>query len=1009
MESAAASAFLKSVMGRLFLVLEKEYNKHKGLAQATQSIQQDLRMIAAAMDDQLRTLGPNDRTAVARMYREEILDLAHDIEDCVDRFMHRLRCKQRSGGGGAGALVHRVAHELKKVQSRCSFADEIQKLKRRLKDAHQRVIDGGSISCGGQPGGLSSTAAYSKPSHVARNRPVGFEKPVEELLSLLDEVDGEPEQLRVISVVGFGGLGKTTLARAVYDSPQTKAKFDCRAWIAATGDSPKTRDGMRGILRDILQQVRPRDTMDFDSQHLEASLKEYLNDKRYLFVIDDIRLDEWSTVNSAFEDNSTSSRIILTTTIQSVANMCSHGNGYVYQMDTLGEEDSKKIAFPGVRSPELEQGSAALLGKCDGLPLALVSVSDYLKSSSEPTGELCAKLCRNLGSHLEEKHHGHDNFSDLRKVLLGNYDSLSGYALTCLLYLGIFPNNRPLKRKVVIRRWLAEGYARSDSLRSEQDIAEENFDKLIDKNIIHPVDTRNNSQAKTCKTHGIMHEFVRHKSLSQRFIATPSPDNPRPGIDANNARHLSIHCGELAECMESGVDLSRVRSLTVFGDADGVISYVHKCKLMRVLDLEECNVLEDHDLKHICRLWHLKYLSLGGTVCELPRCIEGLHCLGTLDLRRTRIKSLPIEVIQLPHLTQLFGKFMLDKDDLKNVNKMSKLQRFLSGKKSNLQTLAGFVTDDRNGFLQLMGDMNKLRKVKIWCRPAANSSNYIDDLSMAIQQFNKVSIDRDSDRSLSLVSEEPSENFLNSLVLEPCPEGFKYDLRSLKLHGKLPRLPPFVALLSGLTELCISSDTLTRDLLSAVVNLSRLLYLKLIADQLEHLEIKHGEFPSLRRLCFAVQSLTSAPPTIEQGALQNIVSLQLLCRGPIVLSGIKIRNFKYLKEITIDSKATAETRQHWEGSAKNHPNRPRVLLLETADPMESEEPGPCAMTEKRKRTVDQPSSDGGLDSSLKKMRLSEPSFFEVSRDHPSGGGNGAQCHHAIFQLLNTLINLVVSW
>ncbi|CAN6356842.1 unnamed protein product, partial [Urochloa humidicola] len=127
-------------------------------------------------------------------------------------------------------------------------------------------------------------------------------------------------------------------------------------------------------------------------------------------------MDEWKAVNSAFVDSSTGSRIILTTTIQSVANECSHGNGYVYQMDTLGEEDSKKVAFPGIRSPELEHGSATLLGKCDGLPLALVSVSDYLKSSIEPTGELCAKLCRNLGSHLKEKH-VHDNFSDLRKVL----------------------------------------------------------------------------------------------------------------------------------------------------------------------------------------------------------------------------------------------------------------------------------------------------------------------------------------------------------------------------------------------------------------------------------------------------------------------------------------------------------------------------------------------------------------------------------------------------------------
>jgi hypothetical protein len=689
-------------------------------------------------------------------------------------------------------------------------------------------------------------------------------------------------------------------------------------------------------------------------------------------------MDEWRTVNSAFVDNNRSSRIILTTSIQSVANMCSHGNGYVYQMSILGERDSKKIAFPGTTSPELEHGSAALLRKCDGLPLALASVSDYLKSSSEPTGELCAKLCRNLGSHLKENHnHGHDSFSDLSKVLHDSYDSLSGYALSCFLYLGIFPSNRPLKRKVVTRRWLAEGYARSQCLRGEQDIADDNFNKLVDWNIIRPIDTRNNSQVKTCKAHGIMHEFVLHKSMSQSFIMTLSPDHPRIGANANNARHLSVHDGKLAaECVASDEGLSRVRSLTVFGDAGGAISYVPKCKLIRVLDLEQCSDLKDNDLKHICKLWHLKYLSLGDTIRELPRCIDGLHCLETLDLRRTKIKSLPIEAIQMPHLTHLFGKLMLDKDDLKNVNKMRKLDKFLSGKQSNLQTLAGFVTDDSKGFLRLIVGMDKLRKVKIWCKRLSNGSSYISDLSNAIQKLARVPIDGHNECSLSLVSEEPREDFLSSLNLEECSEGSKYGLRSLKLHGKLLRLPPFVTLLPGLTDLCISSATLTLDLLSALPNLDRLLYLKLTADILEDFEIKRGAFPSLRRLCIQVQSLASALPTIEQGAMPNLVSLQLLYRGLVGLSGINIRNLKHLKEVTIDAEGTAQTRQDWEHAAKNHPNRPRVMLVRTTNPIESEELGPCAMTEKRKRCpLAQPSLDDGLDSSLKKMRISESSAW----------------------------------
>jgi hypothetical protein len=709
-------------------------------------------------------------------------------------------------------------------------------------------------------------------------------------------------------------------------------------------------------------------------------------------------VDEWKAVNSAFVDGSTGSRIMLTTTIQSVAKGFSHGNGYVYQMNTLGEEDSKKIAFPGIRSPELEHGSKGLLGKCDGLPLALVSVSDYLKSSTEPTGELCAKLCRNLGSHLKEKHDHGDSFSDLTKVLLDNYDSLPGDALRCLLYLGVFPNDRPLKRKVVTRRWVAEGYARSESpLDDEQDIADKNFDKLVDWNIIRPIDTRNNNKVKTCKTHGIMHEFVLQKSLSHKFIMTLSPDHPRVGVNANNgARHLSVHAGKLAECLASDEDLSRVRSLTVFGDAGGAIADVHKCKLIRVLDLEKCtDDLVGKKFEHICKLWHLKYLSLGGTVCKLPSCIDGLHCLETLDLRRTKIQSVPVEAIKLPHLTHLFGnKLMLDKDDLTSVKKMSKLEKFLSAKKSKLQTLSGFVADDSKLILQFVLGMGKLRKVKIWCKPVANRDNYITDLSKAIQKLTKVPMDRDNDCSLALdFDEDTCEDLLSSLDLETCSEDSKYDLRSLKLHGNLPLLPPFVTLFSGLTDLSISSATLTRGLLSALGNLDKLLYLKLVADLLEGFEIKHGAFPSLRRLCFQVQHLASAPPTteqraqatIEQGALPNLVSLQLLCRDLVIaLSGIDIKYFNHLKEVTIDAiEATAQA-ICWAKAAKNHPNRPRVMFVQTADQIESEEMGPCAKGEKRKRSPTRSSLDDIQGSRFTRIRL-ESSPWSQAIVHPVMG------------------------
>ncbi|KAF0928396.1 hypothetical protein E2562_003214 [Oryza meyeriana var. granulata] len=222
----------------------------------------------------------------------------------------------------------------------------------------------------------------------------------------------------------------------------------------------------------------------------------------------------------------------------------------------------------------------------------------------------------------------------MKRVLVHHYSSLPGYVIkACLLYLGIFPNGRPVRRKTLIRRWSAEGFVGADHHRSSLDVAVDNFEELVNRSIIQPVDVSSNTEVKTCQTDGMMLEFILHKSICDNFIT---------------------------------------------------LLY----KLLRVLDLEECDDLEDEHLKKICKLLLLKYLSLGRGITVLPKEIGKLKFLETLDLRRTMVKFLPIQVLELPCLIHLFGLFKLQDVD----QQMKKLKCFLS-EKTRLETLAGFVTD----------------------------------------------------------------------------------------------------------------------------------------------------------------------------------------------------------------------------------------------------------------------------------------------------------------------------
>ncbi|CAN6226765.1 unnamed protein product [Urochloa humidicola] len=933
LEQAAAAAFINNVMGKLFqaLGLVETYKMLRDLQPESESLELELRMLAAAVDDELTTTRGARRAAVARAYSAEMRALTHDIEDCIERFVHRV-----DGGGGATSRLRRAVRTVTTLRTCYRFAAEIKRLKKRVEEARTRVLkplDAGGR--GGQPSGSRPPARRNAADHAARH-PVGIERPMAELLALLD-LEGRPPAAahpRVIAIVGFGGVGKTTLARAVYDAAAVADAFPCRAWVAVR--SPEEGDAA-GILESIQQQLLP------EQQYSESWLTKYLKDKRYLIVIDDvddIEEEQWDIITSALEGNCEGSRIIVTTTFRPTANRRSDANGCVYKMRTLGMRDSMTVALRGQSAAELMQGSETLLKKCDGLPLALVSVARQLSSEDEPTGKFCSELCSKLCSYLERED-SEPNFARLRDVLIDNYTSLSDLTMrTCLLYLGIFPIDRPLKKSVITRRWLAEGYARSEDITlTEQSVADGNFKTFIDRNIITPVISKN-AEVKTCKTHGIMHEFLLHRSMCEKFITCSH--TPRDKI----VRHIFVH-GDVGIDTNSSatwnMDLSRVRSLTIRGSGGGAISDFCKYKLIRVLDLEECTDVKDSHLKKICKLWNLRYLSLSDKITRLPKEIAKLKLLETLALSKMVVTALPVEVIGLPCLINLIGKFKLLVQDWTSSGELE-LEELC--RKSKLETLAGFVVDGGQiqGFLQLIVHMKYLRKVKIWCESTEDVTDFSDlnnDLVKAIRQYTRTPMGAGCDRSMTIDFQglpPGSLHALRDLYNHRMSFQEKYYLSSLKLKGDLSTSHEFVAIVSCLTELCLSSTTMARDLLLSLSAMPYLLYLTLISDEIEDFVIKVGTFQCLRRLRFVLQNENPVLPEIEEGALPQLISLQVPCKNLDGLSGIQIRHLRKLQEIELHPKVSKPARQEWEAAACKHPNRPNILPFISVDDLVGEEP-----------------------------------------------------------------------
>jgi disease resistance protein RPM1 len=404
----------------------------------------------------------------------------------------------------------------------------------------------------------------------------------------------------------------------------------------------------------------------------------------------------------------------------------------------------------------------------------------------------------------------------------------------------------------------------------------------------------------------MMLEYIVRKPMSQNFITLLCGESEMDR-EWENVRRLSLH-DYCATKLPKG--LSRLRTLAVFptdtARFEPTLNFA-KYDLLRVLDLEECDGLNDGHLQNICNLVFLKYLSLGGCISEVPTKIAKLQWLETLDLRRTKIEKVPVDVIQLPQLKHLLGKFQLIEGDCRKKN-----QEYLS-KTSTLETLSGFVIGESEGFPQRMSHMKRLRKVKIWCKSTASRKN-LNHLEEAIKLFI-----RDGNewphRSLSIDFQESSDPFLGTLH---APGS----LGSLKLRGNLRRFPQFVTKLNRIEQLCLSSTNLSQGVLLLGGRLDTLKYLKLIEDNIGPLEIRPKHFPSLRQIWLVgLQSLHD----VTTGALPHLTSLHMICESLDGLAGIEIACLEGLKEVRLHSRVHQGIKDAWKEAARGHPNRPDVL------------------------------------------------------------------------------------
>ena len=169
----------------------------------------------------------------------------------------------------------------------------------------------------------------------------------------------------------------------------------------------------------------------------------------------------WKDTVDACPKLGSKSRIVVTTSVLSVATACSSGS-YVYRMGYLSDGDSKSLFWRKVYGCQKEPpyslvtDSESIFSKCGGLPLALPTVAKHLYlKGNDLNSRHFEDVGQNLGKHflLSNNNAAMSVFKGMRRVLRQCYDNLPDYDHRFfLLYLSIFPRGHQIKRKSLVRR-----------------------------------------------------------------------------------------------------------------------------------------------------------------------------------------------------------------------------------------------------------------------------------------------------------------------------------------------------------------------------------------------------------------------------------------------------------------------------------------------------------------------------------------------------------------------------
>ncbi|XP_074284847.1 disease resistance protein RGA2-like [Silene latifolia] len=588
----------------------------------------------------------NQLSHEAQHYIQKLQDAVYDADDLFDEFRTLAELKQHNKDAKLSEKVRNLFSPKKNTISMAySMSREVKKIRKKLDGIttnHDKF--GFSVDSRFIRERREDTCAYVYSDEVIVGREGDLNKVVNMLLD-----SSSQDRVSFLSIVGVGGLGKTTLAQLVFNDDRVTAEFPLRLWTCVSDENVEEFQ-VKKVLAKILESASDDKHNGLTMDLVHRKLLGILGGKKYLIVLDDVwneDREKWLGLRKFLMSCGGGTRVLVTTRSERTAMVVDEE--HKYELKELSPENSWRLfemtAFGEKRGQDVNSSELIKLGQkiveqCCNVPLAIKVVGTLLYGQHESHWRLfqecgLAKL--------------KDGDNKIMSVLKLSYDNLESPLKTCFTYCALFPKDFRIQKEKLIRLWMAQGYIVPGIVgQSLEDAGEEYISILLRRCFFQDVEKNDIGGVKSFKIHDLIHDVA--QKVAGKGVVVVSTIQGNLGDEAHHLFHIG------SKFLGSIFSKCRIRSYVRDGYEINfpVAKLVENWKFLRTLDLHDLDILTLPN--SIGKLLHLRYLDLSDNkrLVVLPDSVTELYNLQTLDLKRCEgLKELPKDLAKLANLRHL--------------------------------------------------------------------------------------------------------------------------------------------------------------------------------------------------------------------------------------------------------------------------------------------------------------------------------------------------------------------